>query len=480
MLVSSITMLCAVTSMTGAGVADAARPPRPNFLVILCDDLGYGDLACYGHPAIRTPHLDRLASQGLRLTSCYSAAPVCSPSRAGLLTGRNPNRFGIYDWIPARSPMHLGKDELTLARVLKESGYATCHVGKWHCNGWFNSPQQPQPGDHGFDHWFSTQNNAAPDHHNPTNFVRNGEPVGQTQGYSCQVVTDEAIAWLRSGRPADRPFFQFVCFHEPHEPIASPPELVEQYLGENPRNRALYYANVANVDAAVGRLMDALNELQLADNTLVLFTSDNGPETLERYPAGTRSYGSPGPLRGMKLHIYEGGIRVPGILRWPGGVRAGSTSDQPVCSIDLFPTFCTLAGVRPAGDRPLDGVSLLPLFAGQRIERQRPLFWFYHQAISAPRLAMRDGDWKLCAHWDVPAEAMSRGPAHPETVQAIKRAKLTAFELYNLAQDIAEANDLASREPDRLERMSGELRGLFAEIQQECPVWPAPVAAGTR
>jgi len=171
-----------------AAPSQAAAAERPNFLVILCDDLGYGDLGCYGHPAIKTPNLDKLASEGMRFTECYSSAPVCSSSRAGLMTGRTPSRIGIYDWISAGHPMHLAKEELSLATLLKKSGYATCHVGKWHLNGKFNSPEQPQPGDHGFEHWMSTQNNAAPSHENPTNFVRNGTPVGPQEGYSCELV----------------------------------------------------------------------------------------------------------------------------------------------------------------------------------------------------------------------------------------------------------------------------------------------------
>ncbi|RMF39693.1 MAG: arylsulfatase, partial [Planctomycetota bacterium] len=174
---------------------------RPNILVILCDDLGYGDLQCYGHPHIRTPNLNRLADGGIRFTSFYSAAPVCSPSRVGLLTGRSPNMAGVYDWIPPasrprpdlRDLVHLRREEVTIPQVLKSAGYATCMAGKWHCNSKFNSSEQPQPGDAGFDHWFATQNNAAPSHENPTNFVRNGQPVGPLEGYSCQIVTDEAI-----------------------------------------------------------------------------------------------------------------------------------------------------------------------------------------------------------------------------------------------------------------------------------------------
>lgn len=451
--------------------------PRTNFLVILCDDLGYGDLACFGHPQVKTPTLDRLAAEGIRFTSCYSAAPVCSPSRAGLLTGRNPNRFGIYDWIPGKHPMHMGAREITIAQLLREAGYATGHFGKWHCNGQFNSPAQPQPGDHGFDHWFSTQNNAGPSHLNPVNFVRNGEPVGDTDGYSCQVVADEAIGWLRTIRPADKPFFAFVCFHETHEPIASPPELAAKYPQAENANQALYFANVTNMDRAVSRLLQTLDELGEAENTLVFFSSDNGPETLNRYGEGSaRCYGSPGPLRGMKLHIYDGGIRVPGIIRWPGHTRPGQVVDEPACSLDLLPTFCAIAGIEPPRDRPLDGTSLLPVFENRPVKRSTPLFWFYCLALSKPKLAMRDGDWKLVAHWDVGPGLSGVGP---EAIRAVKKARLTDFELYNLREDIGEKRDLAQQQPQRVQAMAGTLRELFSQVQEECPVWPATMKRAT-
>ena len=214
----------------------ATADTRPNIIVILCDDLGYGDLQCYGHPHIKTPNLDELAAGGIRLTDCYSAAPVCSPSRVGLLTGRSPNRAGVYDWIPPagkpasnrRELVHMRQGETTLARLLKDAGYQTCMVGKWHCNSAFNDPAQPQPGDFGFDHWTATQNNAAPSHERPSNFVRNGSPVGEVDSFSCQFVVDEALEWLR-GTDRERPFFLYVPFHEPHEPVASPKTLVDAY-----------------------------------------------------------------------------------------------------------------------------------------------------------------------------------------------------------------------------------------------------------
>ena len=462
---------------------EPAGAGRPNVLVILCDDLGYGDLGCFGHPTIKTPNLDKLATEGLKLTACYASAPVCSPSRAGLMTGRTPSRAGIYDWIPGGHPMHLGRGEITVATLLKGAGYDTCHAGKWHLNGKFNSADQPQPGDHGFDHWFSTQNNAAPSHEDPTNFVRDGRPVGPLEGYSCQIVADEAIGWL-DGRAEKskskstetepgRPFFLFVCFHEPHENVAAPADLVAQYPDSSKKGEAIYYGAVSNVDRAVGRLMGALDRLGVAEETLVLFTSDNGPETLDRYPNAWRSHGSPGPLKGMKLHISEGGIRVPGIIRWPGHAAPGRVSDEPVCSLDLLPTLCALASVAVPDDRPIDGANILPLFGGLPIARKTPLFWHYFRAFGPGKVAIRDGDWKLVAHWSGP-DLGPGGSVHPGDQEIIKSADLTDFELYNLRDDIAESRDLASREPARLEAMAAQIRKMYAAVRAEGPVWDLP------
>lgn len=440
----------------GALRSDAANAKQPNLIVILCDDLGYGDLGCFGHPRIKTPNLDRLAGEGLRLTDCYAGAPVCSPSRAGLLTGRIPNRLGIYDWIPSNSPMHLRSSEVTVATLLKTAGYATCHVGKWHCNGKFNSPDQPQPGDHGFDYWFSTQNNANPSHKNPVNFVRNGKKVGPLQGYSSQIIVDEAMDWLNQ-RDKSKPFLLMVWLHSPHETIATAESFVEPYLAtaENPQ-QAEYFGNVSQVDHEVGRLLKDLDEKGLRDNSLVYFSSDNGPETLHRYKGSERSYGSPSPLRGMKLHMYEGGIRVPGIVRWPGHISPAQISNQPVASYDLLPTFCALAGVTPPTDRALDGASLLPLFTGRGIVRSKPLYWQYDRAIGGEnRVALRDGDWKLLAD-----------------------ASLSKFELYNLRQDASEKHDLAPHEPARVAELSAKLKALHAEIKSEGPSWPVGPGTG--
>jgi arylsulfatase A len=459
------------------GPAPAVASERPNILVILCDDLGYGDLGCYGHPAIKTPHLDKLATEGIRFTECYSAAPVCSPARAGLLTGRTPSRSGIYDWIPSGHPMHLAKEEISIARLLRDAGYATCHVGKWHLNGRFNSPEQPQPGDHGFVHWMSTQNNANPSHENPGNFFRNGTPVGPTEGYSCLLVAKEASRWLEELRDKSRPFFLFVCFHEPHEPVASPPDLVAKYADAENEDQAQYFANVTNIDRAVGKLLKELDEQRLSERTLVFFTSDNGPETLNRYRNAKRSYGSPGPLRGMKLHCYEGGIRVPGILRYPARVKPGQEVSTPVCSLDLLPTFCELAGIKPPDGRPLDGTSILPVLENEPLERTTPLYWHYYRSIGDPQAAMRVGDYMILGKWDGP-QLGPGGGFHQGDCELIKTSKLVGFELYDLKADPAQSNDLAAQEPEKLRELSELLAGKYEEVQKEGRTWEVPKPTG--
>jgi arylsulfatase A len=461
------------------GGDEPARERPPNFVVVLADDLGYGDLGCYGHPVIQTPNLDRLAARGMRLTDAYAAAPVCSPSRCGLLTGRTPTRLGVYDWIPAQHPAHLRASEVTIATILRGRGYATAQVGKWHCNGMFNSPRQPQPGDHGFDHWMSTQNNAGPSHRDPINFVRNGTAVGKTEGFSCQIVVTEAIDWLEHQRDPQKPFFLFVCFHEPHEPIASPDELVAMYPAAKNREQAEYFANVTNMDRAVGRLIEALERLTLTESTLVWFTSDNGPETLKRYRGGERSHGSAGPLRGMKLHLYEGGIRVPGILAWPGRIRPGQTVSEPVSGVDVLPTLCELAGAAPPADRPLDGASVAPLLDGKPVARARPLFWHYFRALGGPKAAIRLGDWKLAGFWDAP-DPLPGSNVENESQRRMKSARLTRFELYNLRDDVGEQRDRSADEPARLASMRATLERVYAEVLAEGPAWDVPSApAGT-
>jgi len=442
-----------------------AAEDRPNILLIVSDDLGYGDLACYGSKDVQTPHLDKFASEGLRLTSCYAGHPNCSPSRTALMTGRTPTRVGVRDWIPEESPMHVRASEITIARLLQQSGYATAHVGKWHLNGEFNQPSQPQPSDHGFDYWFSTQNNAYPNHHNPDNFVRNGKEVGKVEGYAADIVAAEAQQWLTGVRDKAKPFFLYVCFHEPHEPISTDEKYARLYPSDDPAYSA-HHGNITQMDSAFGRIMSAIDEQGLRDSTFVMFTSDNGPAITPQHP-----HGSAGPLRDKKGAIYEGGIRVPGMIRWPGKTKPGSTSDEPICGVDFLPTACDIAGINPPSDRKLDGANLLPVIEGQSIERSTPLYWHFNRASSEPKVAMRIGDWKILARLDHPAEP--RGNDLTEEGQRdFKRAQLIGFELYNLKNDVGESTDLSAAEPEKLKQMTHLLTTKYEEVRAESPIWP--------
>ena len=471
--------LLAVLSLS-LGSVEAAET-RPNVVVILCDDLGFGDLHCYGHPHIQTPNLDRLAAEGIRFTSFYSAAPVCSPSRVGLLTGRSPNRAGVYDWIPAakgandanpdaRDLVHLQRHEVTLPQLLQAAGYATCMAGKWHCNSAFNSTSQPQPGDAGFDHWLATQNNAAPSHQNPRNFVRNGQPVGETSDFSCQVVVNEAVTWLsqQTADHPDQPFFMYLAFHEPHEPVASPPELVAQYKAVAiDEGQAQYFANVHNIDLAVGRLLEQLTQLKVRDNTLIVFSSDNGPETLRRYKGGDRSWGRTGILRGVKLHTHDGGFHVAGIMNWPAAIENPRTERNVVSSLDLLPTVCELANAELPADRLLDGISLVPLLkSGETPERRKPLVWAYYNAINDARVAMRHGPWKVLARLNSGQFPRYENLTSLRLAEA-RDAELTDFEIYNLADDPGETRNLAGRglanDADLKELLKAEYHSLASD-----------------
>lgn len=416
----------------------------------------------------------------------FSSPVLCRKlAEVGLLTGRDPNRAGVYDWIPSveqrpassvasRHLVHLRREELTLPQVLRRAGYATAMAGKWHCNAIFNDPQQPQPGDAGFDHWLATQNNAAPSHENPINYVRNGQPVGRLEGYSCRLAAAEGIAWMETHvrQHPDQPFFLYLPFHEPHEPVASPPELVRKYqnVARNDQE-AEYFANVEHLDHAVGEVLDALDRLERADNTLVFFTSDNGPETLHRHGGADRSYGSPGPLRGMKLWTTEAGFRVPGILRWPGKTPAGGTTDVPVSSLDLLPTLAHLAGAELPSDRTLDGMNVVELFRGNEIERSRPLFWVYYNAINEQRVALRDGPWKLLAKLDG-GELSKASNLTESSIDAARQAQLTDFSLYRLTDDIGEASDLSADEPEVLQELSETMGELYRELTAGMHAWP--------
>ena len=442
-----------------------AHSARPNFLVVLADDLGFGDLGCYGNESIQSPRIDQFAKEGVRFTSCYAAHPNCSPSRAGLMTGRIPFRLGIYNWIPMFSPMHVKQSEITLATLLRDSGYETCHVGKWHLNGRFNLPGQPQPHDHGFEHWFATQNNALPNHRNPENFVRNGDELGTLNGYSADLVAGEAVEWLRVHRDPGKPFFLFACFHEPHEPIASADKYQRLYPHQDPAYSA-HHGNISQLDAGFGRLLDAVEQLGLLNDTVVIFTSDNGPAITAMHP-----HGSAGKLRDKKGTVYEGGIRVPGIVRWPGKVAAGVVSDVPVSALDIMPTLCQLGETSLPTDRVLDGASLVPLLNDEPLRRAKPLYWQFNRAKGVAKVAIRDGEWKLLASITEPGPKTGADLTQLE-MQAIKNARLKDFELYDLHKDPSESQDRSDAEPAVLKRLEKQMQAIYRSVQKEGPVWP--------
>jgi arylsulfatase A len=429
-----------IASLCALHAADEAPKPKPNIVIFLADDLGYGDLGCYGHPIIQTPNLDAFARQGTRFTQFYAASAVCSPSRSAILTGRTPYRNGVFTWIPEGREIHLRTNEIALPKLLKESGYTTCHVGKWHLNGHFNKPTQPQPNDHGYDWWLATQNNAAPSHENPSNFVRNGAPVGRLEGYSAPLIVDEATAWLKEHRDKSKPFLLSVWTHEPHYPIKAAPEFKAKYPDLADDVQREHHANVTQLDYAFGKLMRTLDELKLAENTVVIFTSDNGPEGDGIKSAGR---GSTGGLRGRKRSVYEGGIRVPGIVRWPGQTQPGTTSDVPVIGSDMFVTAVGIAGAGLPGGRVLDGGDFMAAIKNQEVQRSRPLYWRYEQ-----KMAMRIGDWKI-----------------------LSDPRLTKFELYNIKTDAQEKTELSATQPERFAEMKAALVKLNTEIEAEGPDW---------
>ncbi|UXP32616.1 sulfatase-like hydrolase/transferase [Reichenbachiella agarivorans] len=478
------TKLCLVSILVMAVFSckqqNTTAQDQPNIVVILCDDLGYGDLSSYGHPVIQTPNLDNMAARGIQFSNFYAAAPVCSPSRVGLMTGRSPNRAGIYDFIIGgekprpnnRDLVHMQADEETIPARLKSVGYATCLSGKWHCSSLFNNPEkQPTPDHFGFDHWFATHNNAAPSHENPRNFVRNGEEVGEIEGFSCQIVVDEAMSWLDQ-KPKDQPFYLQVTFHEPHVPVASPQELVQKYLPQaQNENEAQYFANVENVDLAVGRLMDYLTKKGYDDNTLVIFTSDNGPETLGRYERAYRSYGSPGELKGMKLWTNEAGFRVPGIMYWMGQPMFQGKSDAVISSLDFMPTFCELAGAELPKNE-LDGESMVSMLKTGVFERNKPLLWAFYNALNDHVIAMRDGDWKIMARLKYDSAYLPKMlNIYPGNVDSVKSAELVDFELYSMVEDKGETKNLAEQNPEQFANMKMRLDKEYQELLAGSHVW---------
>lgn len=432
---------------------------KPNIIILFADDLGYRDLGCYGSVQAQTPKIDKLAAEGIRFTDFYAGSAVCSPSRAALLTGRSSVRASIYSWIHPSQKMHLPVQEITIAEILKESGYSTAHIGKWHLGYDLEegSGPGPNPQDHGFDYWLATGNNAAPSHHNPDNFVGNGKALGVTKGYSCQLIVDEAMDWMDHEREKSKPFFLNLWFHEPHSPVAAPDELLQNYGNTA---RPAYYGSIENMDLAIGRLLEKLSISGEADNTVVIFMSDNG--------SYMGQHGSNGEFKNGKTTLWEGGIRVPGIVRWPGVIPAGKVEKSPAGVVDILPTICDITGANLPSDRKIDGISLLPLFKGDPLVRNQPLYWFY--SPSRPVAVIRDGDFSLIAdpEQEIPRDNLFK----EEWIGMIKETELENFRLYNLRSDPKQnLENVASDYPEIYESMKKKMIDLHKEVVAEAVDW---------
>lgn len=459
-MTATIMLAVAGGFMTIGVAANQPDDLRPNVVVLLADDLGYADVGCYGGP-VQTPNIDSLAKDGVRFQQFYSGCAVCSPSRATLMTGRHHIRAGVYSWISDENQRsHLLLREQTLAEILKRQGYATAHVGKWHLGLPTEKFDKPTPDQHGFDHWFATWNNASPSHHNPNNFIRNGKPVGLLKGYACQIVADEAIDWLdeRGTKSNDQPFFLNVWFHEPHAPIAAPESLTKTY-GKPKDKAAIYSGTIDNTDRAIGRLLEKLDQLGVRKNTLIIYASDNGSYRDDRT----------GGLRGRKGVNWDGGIRVPGIFHWPGRVQSNVVSQEPAGLVDVLPTVCGLLGITPDPTIHLDGSNLATILTGrpEPFHRHQPLFW--HLQKSRPIVAMRDGDYSLVAEPDF---ELSKSNMFDESwIPAIRRGQYKNFQLFNLEKDPQQSKNIASEQPDLVERLAKKLLDINASVMADGADW---------
>jgi len=436
-----------VAAAFGAGLLPAderSATSKPNIIFILADDLGWAELGCYGNTFNETPNLDRLARDGMRFTQAYAAAPVCSPTRAALLTGRWPQRFGIVDYLGPQDKTHFLKPEVTtLNEALKAAGYVSGLIGKWHLTGDY-SFGGGAPEKHGWDEIICSErlyigggSYFAPYKHLPHVEAPPGE-------YLTDRLTREAVEFIR--RHKSEPFFLYLAHYAPHTLLAGKPEKVAKFKakpGASPkRNNPQLAAMIESIDDGVGEILRTLDDLGLTQNTLVIFYSDNGGE--DRVTSNA-------PLRAGKSHLYEGGIREPLIVRWPAGIARGGTCDAPVVTMDFFATLTELAGLQPTPS--LDGTSLVPLFKGGRELPPRDLVWYYplekpHFLGGRSAGAIRSGNFKLIEFYDT-----------------------DTIELYDLSQDIGETRDLAGQMPER----AAELRTRLRQWRERVPAVDQPL-----
>jgi arylsulfatase A len=430
------TRRAAIGGMLGAALTSplpaAPAPRRPNIVFIFCDDLGYGDVGCYGS-TIPTPNLDRMASEGVRFTNWCSADPVCSPSRAALLTGRYPTRVGVPNVLFPPDKGGLSLDETTLANALKPLGYSTMCIGKWH----LGRPVEYLPTSRGFDEYFGIpySNDMTPRvlMHDTTVIEQTANLDTLTKRY-----TDQALRFIDKSKAG--PFFLYMPHTFPHIPLGASPE----FRGKS--GDGLYGDAVMEVDWSVGQVLRAIRDTGLESNTLVMFSSDNGPWY----------QGSPGKLRGRKDTTYEGGVREPSIARWPGRIPAGRISNALCSTMDVFPTVAGLCGAKPPA-KPLDGVDIWPVMTGQKQQLDRdPLLYFNAWNLQCARW----GDWKLhVARYNTAAYV-------PAPSGGVRNYVLPHPELYNLAADPDESYDVAPAHPDIVEKLQARIAAMIATFPE--------------
>ncbi len=439
---SSLPQITALLLLAGAACTtpEANEPGPPNIVLIFADDLGYGDLSSYGHPTIHTPRLDRMAQEGIKLTAFYVAAAACTPSRAALLTGRYPIRSGMVHVLGPDAEHGLPASEVTLAEALKAQGYQTTAIGKWHLgaqDGFF-------PTENDFDTYYGIlySNDMMPpwvQTQRPLELWRDTEPIEHPvdQTTLTKRYTEEAVQFIRAAK--DAPFFLYLAHSMPHVPLFRSDDFVGHSKG------GLYGDVIEEIDWSAGRILDVLEEQGLTDNTLVIFTSDNGPwsempdrmfqeDKVKPWDAGTT-----GPLRGTKHTTYEGGHRVPGIAYWPGRIPPGQVSNELATTMDLYTTLLKLAGADVPQDRVVDGKDIMALLEGKAASPHDHFFYFRNERLHA----VRDAVWKLRIRQTDPAQ-----PATPE--------------LYNLSIDPYERFNVAEGHPDVVERLQAQMTA-FAE-----------------
>jgi arylsulfatase A-like enzyme len=434
----TIGLLCLVVTAVSSC---SRRETPPNIVLIYADDLGWRDLGVMGSDYYQTPHIDALADAGMRFTNAYANAPNCAPSRASLISGQYTPRHGIYTvasaargiaeqrrLIPVENETTLDLDVTTIAEALRATGYTTAHFGKWHLGG-----EGTLPTDQGFDVNVGGDEFGSPaTHFFPYGNDRRTVPGldGGTAGeYLTDRLTDEAIAFVSDN--ATRPFFLYLAHYAVHTPIQAKDVDVDRFRsvdGVGGQANPTYAAMIAALDEGVGKILDTLDQLDIADRTVVIFMSDNG---------GFGPVTSMAPLRGSKGMLYEGGIRVPMVVRWPGVTAPGVVSDVPVIGTDLFPTFLDIAGADPPSGQPLDGVSLLSLLRGGVTPDERPLFWHFPAYLARDRSVA--GPWRT-----TPASAVRVGD-----FKLVHFFEGDVWELYNLSDDLGEDANLIDREPER-------------------------------